>query len=87
MIVSERLVLFKSVIEFGESSFFKESFWFSSLISKETNLKSAYESLKIVKAAEIKTIPMAHGNKKSRILAWTFLSPHQQKTWVDFRWR
>lgn len=68
-------------------TFASSCFWFSSLISKETNLKSAYESLKIVKAAEVKTIPMVHGNKKNRILAWTFLSPEQQKTWMDFRWR
>jgi len=47
--------------------------WFSTLISKESNLKSAYRALKTVGAEEIITIPMSQGNKISRIVAWTFL--------------
>lgn len=56
--------------------------WFSTLISKESNLKSAYKALKTVEAAEIKTIPMSHGNKTSRIVAWTFLTQEQQNKWM-----
>ena len=62
-------------------------FWFSSLISKESNLKSVYEALKMVEAVEVKTIPMGHGNKISRIVAWTFLTQEQQKEWMKRRWR
>lgn len=61
-------------------------FWFSTLISKQAHLKSAYRSLKFVEAVDIKTIPMRHGNKISRIVAWTYLTPEQQKRWIDTRW-
>jgi 23S rRNA (adenine1618-N6)-methyltransferase len=62
-------------------------FWFSTLISKQSTLKSAYNALKIAEAIEIKTIPMSQGNKTSRLLAWTFLSREQQKNWVNTRWK
>lgn len=53
--------------------------WFSTLISKKSNLKVVYDAIKIVEATDIKTIPMEQGNKVSRIVAWTFLSKEQQK--------
>ena len=46
--------------------------WFSTLISKATSLPSVYRALKKSNAMQIKTIPMAQGQKKSRIVAWTF---------------
>lgn len=46
--------------------------WFTSLISKQENVKSAYKALKTVGAKEVKTIEMQLGNKMSRILAWRF---------------
>ncbi len=61
-------------------------FWFSTLISKQYNLKSVYRVLKRVQAVDVKTIPMGQGNKISRIVAWTFLSKEQQKEWVDGKW-
>jgi len=61
-------------------------FWFSTSISKESNLKGVYEALKKAEAIEMNTIPMGHGNKKSRIVAWTFLTPEQQKKWVNTKW-
>ncbi|MCJ8163794.1 23S rRNA (adenine(1618)-N(6))-methyltransferase RlmF [Pontibacter sp. E15-1] len=61
--------------------------WFSTLISKQTNLKGAYNALTKAGAADVRTIPMAHGNKISRIVAWTFLSPEQQQAWISAKWR
>ncbi len=61
-------------------------FWFSTLISKEYNLKNIYGSLTEVGAVEVKTIPMGQGNKISRIVAWTFLAKTEQKNWVKERW-
>lgn len=46
--------------------------WFTTLVSKESNLKPIYKALKNVEASEIKTIAMGQGNKVSRIVAWTF---------------
>ncbi len=46
--------------------------WFTTLVSKESSLNAAYRELKTTEATQIKTIPMAQGNKTSRILAWSF---------------
>ncbi len=46
--------------------------WFTTLVSKQENLKTAYKKLKSVEAKEVKTIEMQLGNKMSRILAWRF---------------
>jgi 23S rRNA (adenine1618-N6)-methyltransferase len=70
-----------------ESTKFSSSvFWFSTLVSKQSNLKSIYGALKAAEVVEVKTIPMGQGNKSSRIVAWTFLSPHQQRNWRETRW-
>jgi len=60
-------------------------FWFSSLISKESNLKSVYGKLRTSRAVEVKTIPMGQGNKTTRIVAWTFLTREQQEKWISTR--
>ena len=67
--------------------FGKSCFWFTSLISKSANLKSAYATLEDVEAIEIKTIPMGQGNKSSRLIAWTFLTSEEQQTWAKSRWK
>ncbi len=65
-----------------ESAVFKDScYWFSTLISKEISLKNALKILKSVDAEAVKIIPMEHGNKKSRIVAWTFLTKEKQRQW------
>jgi len=56
-------------------------FWFSSLISKNSNLRSIKEALEKVEATEVKVIPMGQGNKISRIVAWSFLTKTQQESW------
>ena len=61
-------------------------FWFSTLISKQSNLSSIYEALEKAEAFDVKTLPMGQGNKTSRIVAWTFLDKEQQKEWKNSRW-
>ncbi|TSA57318.1 MAG: 23S rRNA (adenine(1618)-N(6))-methyltransferase RlmF [Methylophilaceae bacterium] len=56
-------------------------FWFSSLVSKASNLPEVYKALKTNGARQVKTINMAQGQKQSRFVAWTFLTPEQQKNW------
>jgi len=46
--------------------------WFSILIAKSEHLPALYHALKLAEAPEIRTIPMAQGNKISRIVAWSF---------------
>ena len=56
-----------------ESRFFaKNCNWFTTLVSKKSNLAFVYEKLKHIKAKEVKTIEMGQGNKVSRIVAWRF---------------
>lgn len=61
-------------------------FWFSSLVSKQSNLKSINQSLDKFEAVEVKTIPIGTGNKSARIVAWTFLTKEEQKEWRETRW-
>ncbi len=55
--------------------------WFTTLVSKHSHLSSLYKTLNKVNVAQVKTIDMAQGQKKSRIVAWTFLTETQQKNW------
>ncbi|MET2985489.1 23S rRNA (adenine(1618)-N(6))-methyltransferase RlmF [Aureibaculum conchae] len=66
--------------------FGKNCYWFSTLVSKQSNLNQIYKALDGFNAIEVKTIPMGTGNKSSRIVAWTFLSKLEQKEWKLTRW-
>ena len=57
-------------------------FWYSTLVSKQTTLTPILDTLKQLKALEIKTIDMQQGNKMSRIVAWTFLTETEQRQWI-----
>ncbi|MHA3789813.1 23S rRNA (adenine(1618)-N(6))-methyltransferase RlmF [Flavobacterium hauense] len=67
--------------------FAKNCFWFTTLVSKQSNLKGIYKTLEKVEAVDIKTINMGTGNKSTRIVAWTFLTREGQKAWKDTRWK
>jgi 23S rRNA (adenine1618-N6)-methyltransferase len=57
--------------------------WFTSLVSKSASLPGVYRALKRAGALEVRTMDMAQGQKKSRIVAWTFLDKRQQVEWRD----
>lgn len=65
----------------------KNCYWFSTLVSKQSNLKGFYKVLDKIETAQVKWIPLGTANKSSRILAWTFLSSEEQKEWRETRWR
>lgn len=67
--------------------FASNCFWFSTLISKDSNLKNAGRTLRSVDVLDVKILPMAQGNKTSRILAWTFLTKEEQAKWMKQRWK
>lgn len=46
--------------------------WFTVLLSKVETIDGLKGSLKRVKAADVRVLDMAQGQKKSRLLAWTF---------------
>jgi len=62
-------------------------FCFSTMISKESNLKSIYRALEEAEVFAMETIPMGQGNKISRIVVWTFLNTEEQKRWKNTRWK
>lgn len=67
--------------------FANQCFWFTTLLSKGSSLKKIEQILKKSEAAEVEVFPMAQGQKISRIVAWTFLTPKQQKIWAEARWK
>lgn len=67
--------------------FDKNCYWFSTLVSKKSNLKGIYKALSMVEAVQVKTIPIGTGNKSSRIIAWSFLTREEQNEWRETRWK
>lgn len=61
-------------------------FWFSTLVSKSASLPAVYRALKQARVQASQTIEMAQGQKKSRLVAWTFLDKNQQQAWRQ-RWQ
>ena len=49
--------------------------WFTTLVSSAASLPPLQRTLKLVTARYVRVIPMAQGQKHSRILAWTFRIP------------
>jgi len=72
---------------FQSKKFATNCFCFSTLISKESNLKSVYRTLEEVEAFGVETIPMGQGNKISRMVVWTFLNTEEQNKWKNTRWK
>lgn len=49
--------------------------WFTTLVSKSARLPELERALAHARVAEIRVIPMRHGEKHTRILAWRFPAP------------
>ena len=62
--------------------FSKNCLWFTTLVSRKENLDFIYDALQDIDVLEYKTINMAHGQKISRVIAWTFLTQDEQKAWT-----
>lgn len=60
--------------------------WYTTLVSKISNLKSIRILLEKAEAKKVKVIEMGQGNKQSRFIAWTFLNSKQQQIWSEERW-
>ena len=55
--------------------------WFTSLVSKESNLRDLEKTCKDVGAKDIEIIEMGQGNKKSRLIAWSFIPQKERNKW------
>ncbi len=79
-------IFIKNMVE--ESKLFaKNIYWFSTLVSQKSKLKSVYKLLDKIGIAQLKHIPLGTGNKASRIVAWSFLSREEQQQWRESRWQ
>lgn len=64
----------------------KQCMWFTTLVSKKDTLPGVYRALKKAAAIDVRTINMSQGQKVSRIVAWTFLTPTEQTDWRNEFW-
>ena len=67
--------------------FAHQVYWFSTLVSKQQHLPKLQKQLQQLGATQVQVISMAQGNKQSRILAWSFLTPELAALWQQHRWR
>jgi 23S rRNA (adenine1618-N6)-methyltransferase len=56
----------------------QQCLWFTSLVSKAATLPALSRALQRVGVAQSKVIKMKHGQKESRVLAWSFLDKRQR---------
>ncbi len=57
--------------------------WFTSLVSRSENLPDLRRKLRAARPAEVRVIPMAQGQKRSRILAWTYVPAQARRGWFE----
>lgn len=59
--------------------------WFSSLVSKASNLPAIEAALKKVGAKALRTLEMGQGQKQSRLVAWSFHDDEARTAWLSVR--
>ena len=64
----------------------KRVLWFTSLLSQGDNLPHIEAALKKARVVESRIIPMAQGQKQSRLVAWTFCANGDREKWRRERW-
>jgi len=71
-----------------DSMNFKEQvLWFTTLLSRQTSIPIIRTEIEQSGAREVRIIEMAQGQKKSRIIAWTFHTPDSITRWRIDRWK
>ena len=68
---------------YQSKEFAKQSFWFTSLVSKKDNLQPLRRILGRAKVAEYRIIEMAQGQKTSRFIAWTYFKAKQRASLMN----
>jgi 23S rRNA (adenine1618-N6)-methyltransferase len=70
----------------AESTAFRSNcLWFTTLVSKASNLPAVRRALKTAGVECCRTIEMAQGQKQSRFVAWSFFNERQQQAWRNRR--
>jgi 23S rRNA (adenine1618-N6)-methyltransferase len=60
----------------------QQCLWFSSLVSKAATLPALSRALQRVGVTQSQLIKMKHGQKESRVLAWSFLNAQKRSSWL-----
>lgn len=60
--------------------------WFTTLVAQEVHVAKLERKAKAAGAVTVRTIPMSQGQKRSRILAWTFFDQDELRDWREHRW-
>ena len=55
--------------------------WLTILLSKNETLPGVLKAANKAGAADVRSVDMEQGHKKSRFLAWTFLPPEKRRAW------
>ncbi len=63
-------------------AFSQQVCWFTSLVSKGDNVRPMKKVLQQLGVSQCRVITMTQGQKISRLIAWSFLSPEQQASWA-----
>lgn len=67
-----------------ESRYFAQRcLWFTTLVSKESNLPAIHAAVRAAGAVDCRTVDMAQGQKKSRFVAWSFLGARQRQAFFS----
>ena len=61
--------------------------WLTSLVSRGDDIRPLKELLTRLDAQQIEVVKMRQGQKRSRFIAWSFLTLDQQASWAKKRWR
>ena len=75
----ERQFVRTMIIE--SKDFAQQVLWFTSLVSSHENIRPLKKALCEVGANEVQVVGMSQGQKVSRLIAWTFLTPEQRNKW------
>jgi 23S rRNA (adenine1618-N6)-methyltransferase len=71
-----------------ESTKYKQQvLWFTALVSREASLRKLRSVMRKARPVEFAEIPMQIGNKKSRILIWTWFDQVDRQNWAKHYWK
>ena len=62
-------------------SFAQQVMWFTSLVSKNDNVRPLKRLLNQIGAKQVKVVSMSQGQKVSRLIAWSFLTDEELSAW------
>ncbi|MGF6590574.1 23S rRNA (adenine(1618)-N(6))-methyltransferase RlmF [Pseudomonas sp. 2835] len=79
-------IRFVSQLVAESASLGQQVLWFTSLVSKASNLPGIQAALKKAAVVDQRVVEMGQGQKQSRMIAWTFQDAAARQAWRQQRW-